>query len=351
MCRTEPSFLRSIIPIFAIFGAIIFCPGRTISQDLHYSQFYNAPLSINPALTGIFNGDERFSLSFRDQGRSIPVPYLTFSAGYDRKFYPKRNKKGFFGAGAFFNYDKQGDSNLRLLNLNLSGSYTRLLNKKNAITIGALIGYANRAFDPGSLTWDNQWDPNLNMFTASRGSNENFNFESFSFIETGLGLNYRWQKSARTKLDLGVGGYHLTKPKSKFYDSVQQTLPIRLALYGIFSGKLTQKLDLQLDALYQGQNSFRELLFGAYLNFYLNQQRGKDRQVRAGLGYKTNAKVLFAKIGFRVNNLFVAASYDFDFSQLALDHPGASGRGPEIHLQYIIKHVKPPGKFKICPIF
>lgn len=351
MCRTEPSFLRSILPVIAIFGIFMLCPGKAISQDLHYSQFYNAPLSVSPSLTGIFNGDERFSLSFRDQGRSIPVPYTTFSLGYDRKFYPKRNKKGFFGAGAFFNYDKQGDSNLRLLNLNLSGSYTRVLNQKNAITIGALIGYANRAFDPTSLTWDNQWDQNLSQFSAERGSGESFNFESFSFIETGLGLNYRWQKSTRTKLDLGVGGYHLTKPKSKFYDTVQQTLPIRLALYGIFSGKLTDKLDLQLDALYQGQNSYRELLFGAYLNFYLNQQRGKERQVRAGLGYKTRAKTLFFKLGLKLNNLFIAASYDLDYSQLAQDHPGGSGFGPEIHLQYIIKHVKPPGKFKVCPIF
>ena len=41
---------------FCIFGFI----GKSFSQDLHYSQFYNAPLVISPALTGIFNGDQRF---------------------------------------------------------------------------------------------------------------------------------------------------------------------------------------------------------------------------------------------------------------------------------------------------
>ena len=103
--------------------------------------------------------------------------------------------------------------------------------------------------------------------------------------------------------------------------------------------------------MYQRQTSYREFLVGGYLNFYLKEQRGNQRQVRAGLGYKFTAEVLFFKVGFKLNQWFVAASYDLDFSRFADQHPGASGRGPEIHLQYIIKHVKPPGKFKVCPIF
>jgi len=351
MYRTRKTLGFNGIILFA-FSLILFCrPDSVEAQDLHYSQFYNAPLAISPALTGIFNGDERVSLSYRDQGRSIPVPYQTFSLGYDRKFYPKRNKKGFFGAGLFFNYDKQGDSDLRLLNLNLAGSYSRVLSKKNIVTIGGLIGYANRAFDVENLTWDNYWNTATGQIDPSRGSGERPFFEDFSYIETALGINYRRQKSARTKFDIGIGAFHLTSPKSRFRDDVTQKLPIRLSLYAIYSKELSEKLDLQLDGLYQMQNKYRELLVGGYLNFYLNQQRGKQRQFRVGLGYKFNGQVLFFKAGFRLNNLFIAASWDNDFSKLARAHVGASGRGPEIHLQYLIKHVKPPGKFKVCPIF
>ena len=330
---------------------IAFLKSNVQAQDLHYSQFYNAPLAVNPALTGIFNGDQRLTLSFRDQGRSIPVPYLTFSAGYDQKFYPKKSDKGFFGGGLFFNYDKQGDSNLQLVNLNVTGSYSRILNKKNIVTIGGMIGFANRGFDPSALTWDTQWDTNTNQFNSSLGSGETFSFESFSFIETGLGLNYRWQKSERTKFDFGVGAFHLTQPNSRFNNSVNQKLPMRLSFYGIHSRELTNKLDLQLDAMYQIQGPYRELLFGGYLNFYLNQQRGKERQFRVGGGYKTTANVLFIKAGFQINELFIAASYDIDLSEEASTHVGGSGFGPEIHLRYIIKHVKPIENFETCPIF
>jgi len=336
--------------IFLVLLAALIIPSLH-SQDLHYSQFYNAPLVVNPALTGIFNGDQRVTLSFRDQGRSLPVPYLTFTAGYDQKIYPKKSDKGFWGIGGFFNYDKQGDSQLQLLNLNLTGSYSRIINKKNIITIGGMIGYANRGFDPEALRWDNNFDETTNAFNASLGSGENFSFESFSFIETGLGLNYRWQKNDRTKFDLGIGGFHLTTPQSRFNESVDQSLPIRLSIYAIHSRELTKKLDLQLDAMYQIQNTYRELLLGAYLNFYLNQQRGKNRQFRIGGGYKTTADVLFFKAGVQINQLFVAASYDLDFSEDAGEHVGGAGFGPEIHLRYIIKHVKPLRNFKTCPIF
>ena len=319
------------------------------AQDFHYSQFYNAPFTVNPSLTGIFHGDQRIVGSLRDQWRSVSVPWFNFSLGYDRKFYPRKSKKGFFGAGVSFNYDTQGDSNLQLSNINLSGSYTRVLNKKNLLGIGAMLGYASRAFNPNNLTWDRYWDPATFTVNSGVGSGESFDFQRFGFLETSLGINYRWQKTARTKLDLGIAGYHLTTPTSRFNTGTtdNQSLPIRYSIHGIYSKELSNKLDIQLDALYQKQNEYNELLFGGYLNFYLNQRRGKEFQFRAGLGYRTR-KAIFPKIGIEFNNLFIAGSYDIYIDDFSREHGGG---GPELHIRYIIKHVKPLGKFKVCPIY
>ena len=331
----------------SIFMVLLFClPQNDLAaQDLHYSQFYNSPINVSPALTGIFNGDERFTASLRDQWRSVPVPWFTISGSYDRKFYPRKSKKGFFGGGLLFNYDKQGDSNLALVNINVSGSYTRLLNEKNLITLGGMIGFANRGFDPEGLTWDKQWENNA--FNPGAPSGEPTVFESFNFLETSAGLNYRWQESERTHLDIGLGVFHLNTPGSQFGGFVDESLPMRYSIYGILSLKLTEDMDLQVDALHQRQRTYRELLFGGYLNFYLNQQRGKETQFRVGMGYRTS-NAIFPKVGLEYNNWFVAFSYDIDFQEFA---DRVSGNGPEIHLRYIIKHVKPQGKFKICPVF
>ncbi len=334
---------------FTLVLGIFFFAQFTNAQDFHYSQFYNAPYTISPGLTGIFNGDERLTGSIRDQWRAVPVPWFNFGVGYDRKIYPRKAEKGFFAAGISFNYDTQGDSKLQLANLNLTGSYTRILNHRNLITIGALVGVANRGFDQANLTWDRFWDASTFTVNSGAGSGETFLFERFTFLETSLGLNYRWQKTSRTNLDLGVGGWHLTTPRARFNSGTTdgQSLPIRLSAYGIYSRELTDKLDLQLDALYQRQITYDELLFGGYVNLHLNQERGKNLQVRFGVGYRTR-KAIYPKIGFEINNLMVAGSWDIYLTDLTADHGGA---GPELHLRYIIKHVKPLGKFKTCPIF
>jgi len=335
------------IAISAFFLVWVLDNNQVSAQDFHYSQFYNQPLAFNPAMTGIFNGDERISGSIRDQWRSIPVPWFNFSVGYDRKFYPKKSDNGFFGGGIYFNYDTQGDANVRLSNINLSGSYTRILNQRNLITIGGAVGFSTRGFNQESLTWDQFWDPNSFTVDPGLGSGENI-IETFNFVETALGINYRWQKSSRTKLDLGIGAFHLTTPSSNFFTStVTQSLPIRFSLTGVYSRRLTDKMDLQLDALFQNQQSYNELLFGGYLNFYLNQQRGKEFQFRVGAGYRTR-RAIYPKLGIEFNNLFIAASYDFYFLNFNTIHRGG---GPELHVRYIIKHVKPLGKFKVCPIF
>lgn len=337
---------KIVISSLLIMGAFLLGPKQVSGQDFHYSQFYNAPLSVNPALTGIFNGDERFTGSLRDQWRNIPVPWFTFSLGYDRKFYPKKNRDGFFGGGLFFNYDVQGASSLRLANINLSGSYTRKLDSKNLVTIGALLGYSSRGFNEQNLTWDRFWDPNTFVIDPTIGSGENFDYSRFGFLESSLGLNYRWQKTERTKLDLGVGGFHLIQPKAKFTNSITQKLPVRISAYAIWSRRMTDKMDLQLDGLYQFQKEYNEWLVGGYLNFYLNQNRGKEFEFRVGLGYRTR-QAIFPKIGFEFKNIMIAASYDIYMTDFAKQHGGS---GPEIHFRYLIRHVKPLG-YKICPIY
>jgi type IX secretion system PorP/SprF family membrane protein len=316
------------------------------AQDIHYSQFYNAPLAVSPGLTGIFNGDQRLSVSLRDQWRSVPVPWFTTSLGFDKKFYAKKQKNSFFGGGLFFNYDRQGDSNLTLSNINLAASYNYLINSRNVLTFGLLGGYAFRGFDDTNLTWDNQW--NGTSFDATIGSGEKQNFRRISFFESSTGVNYRHQLSSRTKVDLGVGIHHLIEPSVSFSESDPIKLPRRYSFYGIGSIQLTEKLDIQLDAMYQFQGPYQELLFGGFLQYYLNTKRGKQTTLQLGAGYRTS-KALYPKIGIQFNGIFVAFSYDIDFSEFN-QHTNGRG-GPEVHFQYIITKVKPMSQFKVCPIF
>ena len=60
------------------------------AQDIHFSQFYAAPMLTNPANTGNFTGSVRLGLNYRDQWGSVTVPYKTFSAYADAGIQPKK---------------------------------------------------------------------------------------------------------------------------------------------------------------------------------------------------------------------------------------------------------------------
>lgn len=333
--------------LFGICVACFFLSFSSLkSQDLHYSQFYNSALNYNPANAGIFNGDKRVILSVRDQAGEVPVPWFTFSGSYDFKIYPKRSEKYFWGVGFNYNYDKQGDSQLSLNNINAAVSYSRVLSERHIVTLGGLVGYASRGFDPSTLTWDMQWtgsDVNRNL-----PSLENFSADRVSFVESGLGLNYRYQQSNRTKIDIGGGLYHVVEPKTAFYDSDDSKLPMRVDLSAVANVEVIDQVDVQLHVLSQQQLVYNELLFGGLAKFYLNQHRGKETEFHVGASYRTS-KYLIPTVALKYKRIYVGASYDIDMSTFNDDHNGLGG--PEFHFQYILTNVKPLKLFKTCPIF
>lgn len=340
------SVMNLRIAVFLLILSNILFVKISEAQDIHYSQFYNPELILNPAKTGIFNGDVRILGSFRDQWESVQVPWMTFSASYDQKIYPKNSDSHFFAGGINFNYDKQGDSELNLTNLNLFGSMTLIVNEHNLFTLGLGLGFASRGFDRTSLTWDQQW--NGQVFDPSLPTGEAFDADRISFFENAIGVNYRWQKSSRTKIDAGIGVYHALEPKVAFFSNDDIKLPRRYT--GSISGnfQLVDALDIQIHTLSQFQDDYWEFIGGGLLKFYIDQQRGKEFELHLGVGYRTS-KSLFPTVAIQYKNIYVSFNYDVDLSDftIATNNKG----GPELHFRYIITRVKPLKHFKICPIF
>ncbi|MBP9193909.1 MAG: PorP/SprF family type IX secretion system membrane protein [Saprospiraceae bacterium] len=335
--------MRNKILLFALSLVFYF---KSHGQDLHYSQFYNSPLNINPALIGIFNGDQRFNLSYRNQWKFVPVNWTTFSLAYDRKYYLKDDRH-FLGFGGNLNYDRQGDSKLTLTGINLGASYTRNLNKKNLIGAGLILGYSTRAFNTSNLTWDKQWDGV--SFNPNAPNGENFNFQRVNILETALGVNFRHQQTSRTYVDVGIGAYHLHQPSTTFYNAPSESLPIHLTFNAVGNIQLLSQLDLQVHALHQIQEQYKETLLGGLIKFYVSQKRGKETQVHAGLSYRTAGSTI-PTIAIQYNEWYGSFSYDLDatnFNKIVSSNRG----GPEFHLRYIIKSVRPLSDRKICPIY
>src|SRR5690242_12174306 len=81
------------------------------SQDMHFSQYYLSPLTLNPANTGNYRGDYRFFGNYRSQWRDLDKGYNTFTAGGDLNMYPNNFN---ISPGILFMSDKSS------LNLNVT---------------------------------------------------------------------------------------------------------------------------------------------------------------------------------------------------------------------------------------
>jgi len=336
---------RGIVVGILCLCSIFFTKKNAHAQDLHFSQFYNSPLNVNPGLTGVYNGDKRLLASYRNQWSSVPVPWTTYSVSYDQKLYLKNYDNFFFNVGGLLNYDRQGDSNISLSNLNAVFSCSHITNPATVITMGALVGYSSRAFDNTSLRWDSQWngdtfDPNL--------PGEVFNAQMVDFIETAFGVNVRLQRSSRTKIDLGGAAFHFLQPKIAFLSTDDIELPRRYSGTTEASLQLGEKLDVLAKGLYQRQQDYEEIVVNGLFKYYLNQSRGNQVNLYFGAGYRLSGAV-FPTFAIDYNQFYVSLSYDIDISDATAKTNGRGG--PELHFRYIIKSVKPLGQFKICPIY
>ena len=77
---------RRIISVFITIGAICCILSDVIAQDTQYSQFYAAPLYLNPALTGA-SELTRVGVNYRNQWPGLDYSFNSYSAYIDHYIF------------------------------------------------------------------------------------------------------------------------------------------------------------------------------------------------------------------------------------------------------------------------
>ncbi len=100
--------------ILSFLATFLLLSASAVSQDLHFSQFFNSPLTTNPANTGFIpDGDYRLGINYRNQWSSImQVPYKTMSAFGDVQILKNESDNGWMGIGGVILRDVAGSGNL-----------------------------------------------------------------------------------------------------------------------------------------------------------------------------------------------------------------------------------------------
>lgn len=320
----------------------------TRGQDIHYSQFNASPQNLNPAQTGLFDGDWRFVGNFRTQWSVIPVPYRTFSIASDTRLKTKL-ENDVPAAGLIINTDKSGDSKFTTTQIFASGSYIKKLNKDSThfISVGIQPGVTTKSFNVAALTFDNQYSGDA--YNGSLPSGENFPKTRITYFDFGGGLAYLWRKNNRTLINVGVSALHLNRPKQSFFNNDAIKLDVKTCVSGIAEFPVSAQLDLLPTVMYQRQGKFHETVVGLFGKYHLKPIDGMTTAVSLGGFYRMkDAFILVANMDYK--NFNVGVSYDINTSKLveATNHRG----GFEISVIYIFKKVKPfIAKKRVCPIY
>src|ERR1035437_1717388 len=148
--------MKKINILFLVYFSIGFNTFYIFSQDIHFSQFYMAPLLQNPALAGA-NHDLQAIVNYKNQWGSVASPYKTGVFSFDMKLNSKKAKKGYLAAGINVLSDKAGDAQMGTTQANLSVAYHVILNDNNTLGGGLMGGIIQRSINYSNLMWTSQF--------------------------------------------------------------------------------------------------------------------------------------------------------------------------------------------------
>lgn len=320
----------------------LFANQQVDAQDIHWSQINNNPIFQNPANTGNFEGDFRFVGNYKDQWRSVTVPFTTFSISADSRI----EKKPSFGYGFLFFHDNAGDGFFKTIELQANGSYHLKLssNERHAIRFGLNIGINNRQVNWDLLHFDNQF--NGIIFDPSLATKENYQTNQKTNVSIGFGSDYSFKLSEHKAINIGLSVFNINQPNQGFFSTVVKR-DVRYSMYakGIFPINLDWDILPSVNASFQGVYS--ELLYGSAAKYTLEKTVYAYKAIYGGI-YLRNNDAFIVHAGMDYQNWFVGLSYDVNYSKLV---PASNARGGfEIAVKYILNKVKKNNLIhRVCP--
>ena len=320
--------------------------GYVIGQDLHFSQYNQSPLNLNPSLTGNFNSNIRLIGNYRNQWNSVGEPYSTFSFSAEARnlFGPKKLS---YGIVAYT--DNAGVGDLRKNNYGISINFSQTLNYDStlSLSIGSMLAYQQYTIDYAQFSFDKQY--NGYRFDNRLANGETFSEDSYGYFNPAIGTHLNYIINQNNAIKFGVAFHNILKPQNSFFNASNELLKNRTTYHLSSNFLINQMSDIQPSIMFMQQGKFKELVFGSNYRIYLERTKYSKKALVAGLYYR-NKDAAFFNLGYENSKTIVGFSYDINTSELntASNNKG----GFELSVVYLISNYKPLYKRGTrCPNF
>ncbi|MBL7744126.1 MAG: PorP/SprF family type IX secretion system membrane protein [Chitinophagaceae bacterium] len=320
----------------------------THAQDPNFSQFFASPLTLNPALTGKFDGVYRVAGNYRNQWPSISNAYTTATVSWDMGIMKNRIPEyDQFGVGIMGFTDRAGDGALTNNYAALSLAYHKGLDENGYHQIGAGFQgtYVNKRLNTLNLKFQDQLTPfGFTGVTQEIFTNQQVNV---SYFDLNAGFIYNGSTNGYNNFYLGASMYHINRPKESFQGG-NFVLNPRTTIQGGAKIPAGTYNYLHVAANHSMQAKAHNTMIGAAYSMNVNNDEENPTNVYLGSWYRLKDAII-PYVGLEFGEWHLGASYDVNTSSLK---PASNSRGGvEISLIYIRKYTDPNMKKLNCPKF
>jgi len=309
--------IRKVIFILAIIG--FFSQENSLqAQDPQFSQYYAAPLYLNPALVGI-NQKGRMGINYRTQWPNLDANFETFSSYFDYHF-----EDYYSSAGLLFTRDREGIAGLTSTSVGLLYAYQLQLNYNWTFRPGVQASYYFRDVNFDKLTFGDQFD-NTGLVRDVTGETFNTGLNARFFDLSFGGVLYN------PSLWIGASLHHVLEPNQSIAGG-NAPLPRKFSVHGGYRIPLnpsTTKTGIGERSItpsfnYRTQGDFDQLDIGAYftLNPILVGLWYRGLPIKNLDGVVNNESIIFM-IGMQTNRTTFGYSFDYTLSDLGIGTGGA----------------------------
>src|SRR5690554_5747841 len=163
------------------------------AQDVHFTQYFRSPLTLNPAQTGLIASDWHASANFRTQWYSVSSnPYVSGTVAFDMPLLREKLPEGdALGIGVLGLYDKAGSGGLQNTTLAISLAYHKSfgMDKQHTLSLGVQGALVQKSIQFDKLIFGDQFDPTLPSYLRPV-TNEQFANADLTYPDFNVGLMY-----------------------------------------------------------------------------------------------------------------------------------------------------------------
>lgn len=318
------------------------------AQDPGFSQFFSSPLTLNPALTGKFDGILRIAGNYRDQWPAISKAFITSTVSADVNIMRNRlAETDNWGIGFMAMTDKTASGVLTSNYFSFSTAYHKGLDEDglHQIGVGFQATYAGKRLDGGKLNFEDELDE-LGGWTNPTSEPLNGRSVNVNYLDFNAGILYNGSTDGYNNFYLGTSFYHINRPKESFNGGYYLLNP-RLTIHSGGYFPVAENATVHLSGVHSRQAGAFNTVLGGAVALDVNDDEENPTRFYAGSWLRLGDAVI-PYVGLEFADFRLGATYDVNISDLKT--ASQSRGGIEISLIYIKRPAE--GRKNIpCPQF